>query len=232
MGSAPEDLIGRPLTQVGSGPGPNRTGPVIGVFRDAHFASLHEAVRPLVIGMLPQHSYIPVRIAEGRTENALEVLKEKWTAFEPGYPFSYYFMDDDYGRFYEQDERLGSIFAYFSGLAVLIACLGLFGLASFVTVQRTREIGLRKVMGATAPSIVSLLSLEFTKLVLVACIVAFHVGWFAMNAWLRDFAYRIDIGPAVFILSGALAVAIAWLTVGYLSIRAALANPIVALRHE
>ncbi len=150
----------------------------------------------------------------------------------PAHPFRYFFKADDYQTFYEQEQRLGSIYTYFTVLAILIACLGLFGLASFVTTQRTKEIGVRKIMGASVPSIVVLLSKEFTVLVLFSCLIGFPVAWFAMSKWLQDFAYATTIGWGIFAIAGVSALLIAWLTVSYQSIRAATCNPVEALRYE
>jgi putative ABC transport system permease protein len=233
MGLSPEEAVGKSLSQVaGNEDDSDRIGTIVGVFRDAHFESFHEAMLPVVVGMRTGRRYIPVRIAAAQTEEALTFLKEKWMAFEPGYPFRYFFMDDDFSQYYQQDARLGTIYAWFTGLALMIACLGLFGLASFVTVQRTREIGVRKVLGATVPSIVFLLTREFTRLVLVACVIAFPVAWYAMKSWLQNFAYATDMAWWIFVLAGLTAVMIAWLTVSYQSIRAAVANPVASLHQS
>ena len=233
LGWTVEEAVGRRVLRPrAEDDGSDRIGPVIGVLQDAHYESFHTMMRPLIFGMRRNYNYIPIRIQPERTSETLEFLKQKWSAFEPGFPFRYFFLDQDYQRFYEQEERLGTIYSYFTGLAIFIACLGLFGLASFVTTQRTKEIGVRKVLGASVSSIVCLLSGEFTKLVLIACAVAFPLAYFAMKAWLQNFAYTTSIGWAVFLISGLMALVIAWLTVGYQSIRAAVADPVQALHHE
>jgi putative ABC transport system permease protein len=159
-------------------------------------------------------------------------LKESYSAWEPAFPFRYFFMDQDYEKFYEQERRLGTIYLSFTFLAILIACLGLFGLASFVTTQRTKEIGVRKVMGASVPGVVLLLSKEFSYLVMISCAIGFPIAWYVMTKWLEDFAYATTIGWGIFALAGVSALVIAWLTVSYQAITAANRNPVVALRYE
>jgi putative ABC transport system permease protein len=174
-------------------------------------------------------------VARIRLENipaTIAFLQEKWQAFESGYPFRYNFLDEDFGRLFRNEERQSKIFGYFTILAIFIACLGLFGLASFIAEQRTKEIGVRKVLGASVQQIILLLSKDFTKLVTIAFAIAAPVAYFAMNKWLQDFAYRTDLSPAIFALAGVLALLIAWLTVSYQAIKAALTNPVEALRYE
>jgi len=235
MGWEPEEAVGKSLTLVGSGDDgdPDFVAEIIGVMKDFHFVSLHEEIYPMVITFSGEGGfYLPVRLKPENISETLAFLEEKWQAFEPAHPYRYYFLDEDFGRFYEQEERLGQIFGYFTALAIFIACLGLFGLASFITEQRTKEIGVRKVLGASIPGIVVMLSKEFTKLVLIASVIAFPIAFYAMNRWLQDFAYKIDIRVGVFLLAGFLALLIACLTVSYQSIRAAVANPIKSLRYE
>lgn len=234
MGWTPEEAIEKLVTRPGANEdNSDRIGPVVGVMQDAHFDSFHTPMMPLIFGMRPYNrNYIVVRIEPARMTETLETLETRWTALEPGYPFRYFFLDQEYQRFYEQDARLGKIYSSFAGLALIIACLGLFGLASSVTAQRTKEIGIRKVMGASVSGIVMLLSREFTRLVLVSCVVAFPVAYFAMKGWLQNFAFATDIGWAVFVVSGLMAFAIALATVGYQSVRAAVADPVKALHHE
>lgn len=231
-GLTPETAVGTNLYRPDGEDGSNRVLEIIGVFEDANFESLHQLTRPLVLGgYKTDQRYLPVRIQGTDVSATLAALGEIWTAWEPGYPYRYYFMDSDYQRFYEQEQRLSGLYTGFTVLAILIACLGLFGLASFVTALRTREIGVRKVMGASVPSIVVLLSKEFTRLVIVACVIGFPIAWYAMDRWLQDFAYATDIGWGVFVLAGFSALAIAWLTVSYQSIRAATADPVKSLHH-
>lgn len=232
MGLTPETVVGKKLFRPDSET-TQREFEVIGVFEDANFESVHQATRPMILGgQLTNMRYLPVRIQGDNVASTLEALSSVWTTWEPGYPFRYYFLDNDYQRFYEQEQRLSGLYTGFTALAILIACLGLFGLASFVTALRTKEIGVRKVMGASVPGIVMLLSKEFTRLVLISCVIGFPVAWYAMNQWLQDFAYATTIGWQVFAFSAVAAFAIAWLTVSWQSIRAATADPVRSLRSE
>jgi len=234
FGLTAENAIGQVIYRLGANDdGSDRPMTVLGVVRDANFESVHQPVRPIVLGgWRTGQRYLPVRIRPENVNETLAGLEEIWTEWEPGYPFRYYFMDDDYAQFYEQEQRLGNIYTGFTVLAILIACLGLFGLASFVTTLRRKEIGVRKVMGASVPGIVVLLSKEFTYLVLIACAIGFPVAWYAMDRWLQDFAFATDIGWGVFVMAGVISLGIAWLTVSYQSIRAARANPVRSLKYE
>ncbi|MGH7493576.1 MAG: ABC transporter permease [bacterium] len=210
-----------------------KSGTVIGVLKDFHIKPLHERIEPLVLFIRPGRlNYIYARVAPVDVPATLAIIEKHWQAVYPEYPFEYTFLDDDVNRLYQSEQQLAQIFGYFAGLAILIAGLGLFGLAAFTAEQRTREIGVRKVLGASVPGIVALLSKDFLKLALIAFAVASPIAYFAMNRWLQDFAYRIQIGIETFLLAGVLALMIAWLTVSYQSIKAALANPVEALRHE
>jgi len=153
-------------------------------------------------------------------------------AYLPGQPFNFRFIDEEFDQQYRTERRIGSILGAFAGFAIFIACLGLFGLAAFTAEQRTKEIGIRKVLGASVGSVVSLLSRDFLKLVIVSLVIAFPVAYWAMKQWLADFAYRIDIQWWMFAVTGLVAIAIAFLTVSFQSIRAALANPVKSLRSE
>lgn len=234
MGLSPEDAVGKTISRLGGNEdGTDIVMTVLGVFEDANFESAHMLARPIVLTHYELwQQYALVRVLPSDMEATLETIKEAWTAWEPGYPFRYHFVDSDYQKFYEQEQRLGNLYTGFTILAIIIACLGLFGLASFVTALRTKEIGVRKVMGASVPSIVMLLSREFTILVLVACAIGFPLAWYAMDAWLAEFAYATNMGWFVFVGSGLIALSIAWLTVSWQSIRAATADPIKSLRYE
>ncbi|MCK4416897.1 MAG: ABC transporter permease, partial [Candidatus Latescibacteria bacterium] len=208
-------------------------GRVIGVVRDFHFQSLHQKIEPLVLRIEPEwFSMVAIKISPGDISGTLDFMKQKWEMVSPAYPFIYHFLDTDFDRLYKADERLSRILGYFTLLAIVIACLGLFGLTSFATEQRTKEIGIRKILGASISGIVLLLSKEFTKLVIVSNLIAWPVAYWAMNRWLQDFAYRIHIGVGTFLLAGVLALVIALLTVSFQAIKAALANPVEALRYE
>jgi putative ABC transport system permease protein len=210
-----------------------KSGTVIGVLKDFHIRPLHEKIEPLVLFIWPGRlNNVYARIAPDDVQNTLASLEKVWQIVYPEYPFEYTFLDDEVNRLYQGEQRLAQIFGYFAGLAFLIAGLGLFGLAAFIAEKRTREIGVRKVLGASIAGIVALLSKDFLKLVLVALVVASPLAYFAMNRWLQEFAYRIQIGIETFLLAGVSALAIAWLTVSYQSIKAALGNPVEALRYE
>ena len=175
---------------------------------------------------------LAVKLESGNFSNAIAGIEGIWNQIAPGQPFDYYFMEDSFNDTYQSEQRLGRIFFIFTALSILIACLGLFGLAAFNAEKRTKEIGIRKVLGASVSQISYRLSVDFLKLVGVAILVSLPLGWFAMNKWLEDFTYRIEIGIWVFALAAFLAVAISIITVSYQSIKAALANPVKSLRTE
>jgi len=224
--ASPKDAIGQEFSY-GEG-----EGRIIGVVKDFHFESLHQQIKPMVFYLSPFLLRISVRIRAGDIPETLVFLQDRWQSYRLDYPFSYFFVDDRFDQRYAKDEKLGQLFGVFSSLAIFVAGLGLLGLASFVTEQRTKEIGVRKVLGASVKGIVALLSKDFVKLVLLANLFAWPVAWVAMNRWLQDFAYRIDISWWVFVLAGGLALVIALVTVSTQAIRAALANPVKSLRYE
>ena len=232
LGWSPAEAIGKQVSELAAGPNnEDYTRTVIGVVQNYHFASLHEEIGPLSMNLdAGQYRMLSVRIQPENMTETLRYLQSQWEAYEPGYPYNALFLDEDFNRFYSQEERLGDLFVVFTALAIIIACMGLFGMASFIAQQRTREIGVRKVMGASPTSIVVLLSTEFTRLVLVACLVALPVGFFSMRLWLQSFAYQAGLVWWVFALSAGAALLIAWVTVGYQSIKAALVNPLESLR--
>ncbi|MBC7569426.1 MAG: ABC transporter permease [Spirosoma sp.] len=205
---------------------------VVGVVKNFHFESLRRNIGALSMILSPNSGAASFRIGSGNLPVLMKQIEAKWKQVAPGQPFSYQFMDDSFDEMYRAEQRVGTIALTFAGLAILIACLGLFGLAAFMAEQRTKEIGVRKVLGASVGSIVTLLSKDFLKLVLVAIIIASPLAWYAMNNWLQDFAYRIDIEWWYFALAGLLAVSIALLTVSFQSVKAALMNPIKSLRSE
>jgi len=207
-------------------------GPVIGVVRDFHFESLHQAIQPTVFHITRFGvNFLTLRVSSNEVEETRAYLEETWQQFEPNYPFDFYFFDEHFADQYIAEVRLGRIFTYGALLSVLIACLGLFGLAAFTAESRRKEIGVRKVLGATVPQIAMLLSKEYVQIVALAFIVACPLAFFGMQRWLEQFAYRIEIGGLLFIWIGLLAFAIVLTTVSYQSIRAALANPVRTLRH-
>ncbi len=209
---------------------------VIGVVEDFHFQSLHNEIAPLFMVLDPSrrdYHTLEIRISGEDVPGTLAFIEKTWKKFAPeGAFFDYSFLNQDYEALYRSEMRLGKVFGIFTSLAILVACLGLLALVAFMAEQRTKEIGIRKVMGASARSIVLLLSKGYTKLILLALIVAIPVSYFAMRQWLSDFAYRTDMSVWVFAGAGAAALLIAWLAVSYQSLKAALANPVDALRNE
>ena len=225
----PENAINKPFSMGGDG------GKVIGVIKDFHFNTLQHAVEPLVIlPRMPRNGFsqITMRIDMNKPAAVLKLLEENWKKYFPDYNLEYSIIDKKLQEQYKSEERFGKFFLYFSMLSLLIACLGLFGLTDYATQQRTKEIGIRKVLGASVKGIVTLISKDFLKLVLVASFIAFPLAWWVMNKWLQDFAYRIHIGWWVFIIAGGVALFIALITVSFQAIKAAIANPVKSLRTE
>ena len=211
----------------------DRSGTIIGVAKDFHFNSLHTHIRPLVVQIRPEYcNYLLIRIRSADRPNTIRNIETTWNRFMPHFPFRYRFLDDTIDQMYRIEMRLGRILTVFTLLALIISCLGLFGLASYTTEQRTKEIGIRKVFGASTRKIVILLSKEFTKWVLAANVLAWPIAYIVMKQFLETYAYRIDIGLWVFIFSTAIALIIALVTVSYQSIRAAVSNPVKSLRYE
>ncbi|RIK74856.1 hypothetical protein DCC62_14515, partial [candidate division KSB1 bacterium] len=216
-----------------NGPENAKEGTVVGVVKDFHFRPLYEEIAPAVFHLMPWGSEkLVMRVRPNSMEQALAILKTQWQKFDPQHPLEFSFMDERVEAQYGAETRLLKIFSTFSAFAIFISCLGLFGLASFTTEQRTKEIGVRKVLGASVSNIILMLSNGFTRLVLVSFVIAAPIAWWAMNKWLQNFAYRQPLGLDAFLWAGLLALGITWLTVSYQSLKAALANPVEALRYE
>lgn len=208
-------------------------GPIIGVMKDYHFQSLHAPIEPLILALNPLESeYLLVKTRAGETSEAIDDLQRLTRQFNPNYPFEYHFLDDEYEQLYKSDAQVSILMRYFGTLAILISAMGLLALAAFTAEQRTREIGIRKVLGASATAMVTLLSRDFMKLVLLAMFMAFPFAWYVMNRWLENFAYSIDVEWWMLALAGGLAVAVALLSVSFQAVKAALANPVKSLRSE
>ncbi|MDZ4715970.1 MAG: FtsX-like permease family protein [Cytophagales bacterium] len=222
-----EEAIGKDFSYGGS------RGKLIGVVKDFHFESLHEEIVPMVF-FLSDGNYrnLTVKIAGSNMKQGIEHIEKTWKAFLPDRPFDYQFTNDQYSRLYMAEQKQGKLFTVFSGLAIFIASLGLFGLATFNTLQRVKEIGVRKVMGASVPGILALLSREIVVLILLANLIAWPLAWYFMNQWLESFAYHIDMGLLVYVTSALAAVGIALVTVSTQTFRAALTNPATTLRYE
>jgi len=205
---------------------------IIGVLKDFNYASLHNAVMPLALYYTQDNGAISVRLHTADLTGLMTQIENKWKQFSPNQEFSYSFMDEDFDATYRTEQRTGTIFICFTTLAILIACLGLFGLAAYAAEQRNKEIGIRKVLGASVSGIVRMLSLDFIKLVLISIVIASPVAWWAMNKWLENFAYRMNVQWWIIALAGFAAIFIAFVTISFQSIRAALMNPVKSLRSE
>jgi putative ABC transport system permease protein len=224
----PADAVGKNFSQWG------RTGTVIGVVKDFNFRSLHTAVEPLTLryGMPWALNRILVAVKGDRLSATIAALEKTWTVMAPQRPFLYHFLDDSFNEQYVADQHFGYLFSLFSCLAIFIACLGLFGLATFAAQQRTKEIGIRKVLGASVPGIVLLMSKDFLRLVCIAIVIAVPLCIWVVKQWLNDFAYRITISPGIFIITALAVLFIAFATISWQSIKASLVNPVRCLRNE
>jgi putative ABC transport system permease protein len=210
-----------------------KTGPVIGVVRDFHYKSLHERVEPAVLHIYPAaYSRIAVKLKAGSIENSIAQIKTVWNRFSPDYPMEYTFLDESFGKMYQAEDKLKTLLSLFTGVTIFVACLGLFGLAAFAAERRKKEIGIRKVLGATVRGVVIMLSKDFILLVLISLILASPVAWYFMNQWLENFSYRIHIGWWIFALAGMVAVLLAFITVSLQAVKAGRTNPVKNLRAE
>jgi ABC-type antimicrobial peptide transport system permease subunit len=211
-----------------------KKGTIIGVLKDFHFNSLHEPIKPLVMRLGEKDNYgnALVRIEPGKTKQVLTGLEALCKRLNPKFTFTYSFSDEEYQKLYKSEQVISKLSNSFAFLAIFISCLGLLGLVMFTAEQRTKEIGIRKVLGASITSVFALLSKEFLQLVFIALLIASPIAWFAMNKWLQDYAYRIHLNWTVFVVAAIAALFIALLTVSFQSIKAALANPVKSLRAE
>lgn len=205
---------------------------IIGTIKNFNFNSLRDMITPLALSLGKETGSITVRLSTDNIPLVISQIKNKWQTMTQGEPLTYSFVDEEFNNQYSAEQQTGKIFITFAALAIFIACLGLFGLAAYAAEQRTKEIGIRKVLGATVSNITSMLSKDFLKLVVIASIIAFPVAWWAMNKWLQSFAYRIHISWWLFAIAGFTALLIALITVSFQSIKAAIANPVKSLRTE
>ena len=228
-----DDPIGKTITYPSTG-----TYTVIGVMKDFNFMSLRQPIVPFALFHRASESYqipnayVVARLRRDDLKSTLAVIEDEWKALAPDAPFEYTFLDDNLQAQYQAEQRLETLFLIFAGLAILVACLGLWGLAAYTAERRTKEIGVRKTMGATVPDVLILLVKDFTKWVLAANLIAWPVAWFFMDQWLQSFAYRVEISWWIFLMAGLTALGVAWLTVSYQAVKAAMANPVDALRYE
>jgi putative ABC transport system permease protein len=225
----PQDILGKKIDFWGG----QLVGPVVGVVKDFNASSMKDAMYPVVMAPWKYvYGTMSVKIQPQNIQQTLAFIEKTWNATYPEYVYSFQFLDDKIAGFYEQENQLSQLYKIFAGIAIFISCLGLYGLVSFMAVQRTKEIGIRKVLGASAGSIIYLFSKEFILLIVVAFAIAGPLGYYFMHEWLNNFSFRITIGAGVFVITVAASIAIAWLTVGFQAIKAALANPIKSLRAE
>ena len=207
-------------------------GKLIGIVEDFNFESLHQEIRPMIFWQRSNYNALSIKINSAAMKEGLAQLEKVWKSFLPARPFDYQFLSERYRSLYEAEQKQSQLFTAFAGLAIFIASLGLFGLATFNTMQRIKEIGIRKVLGASIPNILTLLSKEIIILIIVANVVAWPLAWYFMNKWLDTFAYHIDMDVLVYILAAIAAILIALITVSAQTIKAAMSNPAKTLRYE
>jgi ABC-type antimicrobial peptide transport system permease subunit len=205
---------------------------VIGVVSDFHWESLHNSIAPLIFSYTNLYGELSFKLEPGHVKDFLAVAEKKWKELQPNETFTYHFVDDNFAELLKKDEVLGKAVNFFTALAIFISCLGLYGLSAFTAEQRTKEIGIRKVLGATSSQIVLMLNRKFTILVTVAIVVSIPVATWLMSQWLDEFAYKITLGAGVFVASVALALITAWVTVSLHSVKASWINPSEALKYE
>jgi putative ABC transport system permease protein len=205
---------------------------IIGVTNDFHYESLTKAIKPLAFVLIPKSYLIAIKLTPGNLRERVQLIESKWKELAPGEPFEYTFLDEKFQALYNAEQRLSQVFTLFTILAIFIACLGLLGLAAYTAEQKTKEIGVRKVMGASSFDVVFMLSKEFTRLVIISFVIAIPVAYYAMDQWLQNFAYKVEIGVGAFIIAGISTIVVAWLTVSFQSAKAARVNPVKSLRTE
>jgi len=208
---------------------------VIGVVKDFHFKSLHSEIEPVIFTALNttrRLDYFSIKVSPVDIPSTIGFIQQKWEKFSPEFPFQYIFLDERIDRVYKAEQRLGKSFNIFTMISLLVACMGLIGLASFISEQKRKEISVRKILGADFKSIIFLIANEYLKCIAVAIVIAWPIGYFVMSRWLKNFVYRTSFGVEIFILSGLLAFIFTLMTVSYQSIKAALANPVDTLRYE
>jgi putative ABC transport system permease protein len=206
--------------------------PIIGVVEDFHFESLKDTIRPVCMALGKSPSVVSVKVNTSNIQQFMQLVDKVWKDISPNQPIRYSFLDESYARMYDDVQRTGRVFSSFAILAIIVACLGLYGLSSFMVEQRSKEIGIRLVLGASVKNILGLLTFNFVRLVLISFAIAVPIAWYMMHKWLEDFVYRTDIGPGIFVLAGLTALSIALITISYQSVRAALMKPVNNLRSE
>ncbi|HLA58552.1 MAG TPA: FtsX-like permease family protein, partial [Puia sp.] len=225
----PQEAIGR---QISFWDG-RLVGSIVGVVRDFNVNSLRRPLSPVVMSTWKRvYQTINIKIKPGTEKTALPYIEKLWKATYPDFVYEYHFLDETIENFYKQEDQLSQLYKIFAGIAIFISCLGLYGLVSFMAVQRTKEIGIRKVLGASVRTIIYLLSKEFTLLIILAFLISAPIAWYIMHEWLKNYAYQIPLSASIFLLAIGSSILIAWLTVAHRAINAALANPITSLRSE
>lgn len=223
----PKDIVGKNIRMWG------KTLPVVGVVKNFHTMSLHEPIEAtILLNRIRTYFNLSLKVNPHTYQETLKQVQQKWEATYPNFIFSSQFMDEEIKEFYEREEKMSKLLTVFTSVAIFIGCLGLFGLATFMANQKTKEIGVRKVLGASVESIVMLFSKEYVKLILLGFALAAPLSWYVMNQWLSDFAYKISLGPTIFVVGLVITFLIAIITVGYRSLRAATVNPVDSLRSE
>jgi ABC-type antimicrobial peptide transport system permease subunit len=226
MGMTVKNAVGKPLSFGGT------KGTIIGVVKDFNFKPIQQPIEQLILRLNRGGGYIFVRTRPGNTDATVKELGKICQQLNPAYPFDFAFLDEDLSNLYKSEQRIGNLFNVFAVLAIFISCLGLYGLSAFIAEQRTKEIGVRKVLGASVLNIVYLLSSNFTRVILIAIIIAVPISWYAVYRWLQGFAYHIEISWGIFAAGALAALLIAWCTVSYESVKSAVANPVNSLRSE
>jgi putative ABC transport system permease protein len=227
FGLSPQEAIGKKVDQNG------KKGSVIGVVKDFHYQSLHHVIEPLILqNNIYAYSTLSVKIKADDMPGTIKAIEGKWKELSSNLPYRYSFLDEDYERLYKADALLGKVASIFSGLAIFVGCLGLLGLTSFSVERRIKEIGIRKVLGASVSNVIFMISREFMILILISFVIAIPLTYYLISKWLENFIDRITISPASFVIAGVAVLLVAWITMSYLSFRAAVSNPTKALRNE
>jgi ABC-type antimicrobial peptide transport system permease subunit len=225
----PQDALGKQMDFWDGG----KVGNIVGVIKDFNSYSLREPIAPVVLSTWKDvYQTINIKIKPGTQKEVLPFIQKLWTSTYPDYVYDYKFLDKTIENFYKQEDQLSQLYKIFAGIAIFISCLGLYGLVSFMAAQRTKEVGIRKVLGASAKSIIYLLSKELTVLIIIAFVISAPIAWYIMHKWLQNYTYRIPLGASIFILAIISSIVIAWITVAHRAIKAALANPVKSLRSE
>jgi len=227
-----DDPIGKKILQPGGEDYIHR--PIIGVIKDYHVESLHKKIEPACLTIMPGNweGYLCIRLNTGQVQKTLSFVEDTWYQYTTKQPFQYFFFDEEYNRLYHSEVKTGRIFAVFAILAIFIACLGLLGLIAYISAVRTKEIGVRKVLGASVPSIIRLLSKEVIWLILISTLIAWPLAWFGTRYWLANFADHIKVSPFIYIVATLVSLFVGWMAISFQAIKAAISNPVDALKYE